>query len=116
MSQSTHKHVTALRIFHGVLTIFFALCLLYLFIVGFTGSVDKTLFTIAIISLAAEGIAVFAFNQGNCPLIHVQKKIGDEKPFFELFLPPKQAKLAIPVFAALTIIALALILLRFVYN
>jgi hypothetical protein len=84
--------------------------------VGFTGNVDRNLFMIAILSLAIEGVAVFAFNQGDCPLIHIQKRIGDSKPFFELLLPSRLAKQAIPVFALLTIIAILVILLRFVHN
>lgn len=101
-----------LRILHGVVTIYFILCLLYLYIVGLTGNVSEHLFTLAILSLAMEGIAVFALNQGNCPLIHLQRKIGDDKPFFELFMTPKLAKRAIPVFAWFTLIALLIILLR----
>lgn len=114
MHKESRRHIISLRIFHGILTAFFTLCLLYLYIVGLTGIVDRILFTVAILSLAAEGIAVFAFNQGNCPLIHIQKKIGDDKPFFELLLPSKLAKQAIPVFALLTIIAILIILIRFV--
>ena len=108
------KHVLALRIFHGALTIYFTLCLIYLYTVGLTGDVDKGLFTLAILSLAAEGIAIFALNNGDCPLIHVQKRIGDDKPFFELLLPPRLAAQAIPIFALLTIVAILIILFRFV--
>jgi hypothetical protein len=114
MHKESRRHVISLRIFHGILTIYFTLCLLYLYIVGLTGNVDRTLFIVAILSLAAEGIAVFAFNQGDCPLIHVQKKIGDNKPFFELLLPSKLARRAIPVFALLTIVSILIILIRFV--
>ena len=116
MSLPSRKHIVGLRILHGALTIYFALCLIYLFIVGITGNVNTALFILAVFSLAAEGVAVFAFNDGNCPLIHVQRKIGDDKPFFELLLPEYLAKQAIPVFAGLTILALLIILLRFVHN
>lgn len=116
MYKKPGKHVISLRIFHGILTVYFALCLLYLYAVGLTGSVDRTLFAIAVLSLAMEGIAVFALNKGDCPLIHVQRKIGDDKPFFELLLPPRLAKQAIPVFALLTIVAILIILIRFVHN
>lgn len=114
MHKESRKHVVSLRILHSILAVYFALCLLYLYIVGLTGNVDRTLFIVAIVSLAVEGIAVFVFNQGSCPLIHIQKKIGDNKPFFELLLPSKLAKQAIPVFALLTIIAILIILIRFV--
>lgn len=108
------KYITGLRIIHGILTVYFTFCLFYLYIVGLTGGVNRTLFMISTLSLAAEGIAIFALNQGACPLIHVQKRIGDDKPFFELLLPPRLAKQAIPVFALLTIVAILIILIRFV--
>lgn len=111
-----HKSRIILRICHGILTIYFILCLAYLYFVGFTGNVSDVLFTLAILSLAVEGMAVFAFNKGNCPLIHIQRKIGDDKPFFELFLPPRLAKQAIPVFAFLTIIVLFILLLRIQFS
>lgn len=114
MHRNYSKHITALRIFHGILTIYFILCLIYLYIVGFTGSVNEILFFLSTFSLGIEGVAVFALNKGNCPLIHIQKKIGDDKSFFELLLPPHLAKRAIPIFALLTIVAVLIILVRFV--
>lgn len=114
MRKESRQHIIGLRVFHGILTAYFTLCLIYLYIVGITGSVNSTLFIIATLSLALEGMAVFAFNKGNCPLIHIQRRIGDEKPFFELLLPPRLAKQAIPAFALLTIVAILIILFRFV--
>lgn len=114
MRRESKKHIISLRIIHGFLTIYFALCLLYLYIIGLTGNVNRSLFVVATLSLAIEGIAVFAFNKGDCPLIHVQKRVGDSKPFFELLLPSRFAKRVIPVFALLTIVAILIILLRFV--
>jgi len=110
------NHFITLRILHGLVTIYFMLCLLYLYTVGLTGNVNGILFTLAILSLAIEGIAVFALNRGDCPLIHIQRRVGDNKPFFELFLPPKLAKQAIPIFALLTVIAVLIILLRCIYG
>ena len=114
MQQHLSGRIIALRIFHGALTLYFTLCLIYLYFVGLTGNVNNTLFILSIFSLAFEGVIVFAFNQGDCPLFHVQRKIGDNKPFFELFLPPRLAKRAIPIFALLTIVAILIILLGFV--
>lgn len=114
MRKESRKHIISLRIFHGILTVYFTLCLLYLYTVGLTGNVNNVLFTFAVLSLAIEGVAVFALNAGNCPLIHIQRRIGDEKPFFELLLPSRLAKQAIPAFALLTIVAILIILFRFV--
>lgn len=115
MPQKLNKPIIALRVFHGALTVYFAFCLLYLYIVGLTGSVNDILFPLATLSLAAEGMALFAFNEGDCPLIYIQRKIGDDKPFFELLLPRKLARQAIPVFAGLTVLAILILLFRFVH-
>lgn len=114
MHKESRQHIIGLRVLHGILTVYFTFCLIYLYIVGLTGNVNSALFIITTLSLALEGVAVFAFNKGDCPLIHVQRKIGDEKPFFELLFPPKAAKQAIPVFALLTIVAILILLIRFV--
>jgi hypothetical protein len=53
--------------------------------------------------LSAEGAALL-IGGGNCPLGPFQRSIGDPVPMFELFLPPRAAKAAIPV---LTIVTLA---------
>jgi len=90
---------------------YFTVCLLYLYFVAFTGKFDL-FFWVAFFSLAIEGFIVFILNKGRCPFIHIQRKIGDSKPFFELFFPPKIAKLVIPIFAVFTVIALGLLIIR----
>jgi hypothetical protein len=52
--------------------------------------------TLAAASLLAEG-AVVAANGGDCPLGPLGDRIGDETPLFELVLPPRAAKAAVPV-------------------
>lgn len=110
MSQS----VIALRILHGILVIFFSMCLGYLYYSIVSGSYDELL-KIAVISLGVEGILVFGFNRGDCPLIHIQKRVHDNKPFFELLLPKKLAKLAIPIFALLTLIPVIFIVAKYLF-
>ena len=102
--------VLCLRIIHGLISVYFILCLIYLYYAAFTGRYD-VLLAVSMISLGLEGILVFVLNNGNCPLIHIQKKIGDDTPFFEVFFPKAFAKRAIPVFALLTWIALGLLLI-----
>ena len=53
--------------------------------------------------LGAEGAAL-AVGRGNCPVGPLQERWGDPVPFFELLLPPRAAKAAIPV---LTVVSLA---------
>jgi hypothetical protein len=40
--------------------------------------------------------------RGNCPLGPFQARLGDPVPLFELVLPPRAAKAAVPVLAAVT--------------
>jgi len=42
-------------------------------------------------ALLIEGIAI-TLNKGDCPLSYLQRKYGDDKTFFELFLPRNIAK------------------------
>lgn len=59
--------------------------------------------------LVAEGAGLVA-GRGNCPVGPLQQSWGDPVPFFELVLPPRAAKAAVPVLAAIAtagLIALA---------
>lgn len=105
--KNQHK-IFFLRTIHGLISVYFILCLIYLYYAAIKSSYD-ILLAISIVSLGIEGFFVFILNKGNCPLIHIQKKIGDDTPFFELFFPYKFAKRAIPTFAILTLIALGLL-------
>lgn len=55
----------------------------------------------AIGALAAEG-ALVAANRGDCPLGRLGDRIGDDVPLFELVLPPRAARLAVPALGAVT--------------
>ena len=46
---------------------------------------------LALGALLIEGIAI-AVNKGDCPLSYLQRKYGDDKAFFEIFLPKRIAK------------------------
>jgi hypothetical protein len=74
------------------------------------------LLLIAVVSLAIEGFVVFILNGGHCPLIHIQRRIGDDTPFFELFLAPHLARRAIPVFATITWIGVAALITSLYLN
>jgi hypothetical protein len=75
--------ITALRIIHGLFAAYFLFCLGYLYYAGLFGQFDR-FFIVALVSLGIEGVLVFVLNNGDCPLIHIQRKIGDLTPFFEL--------------------------------
>ena len=100
--------ILAIRIIHGVFTLYFIACLVYLYYAAITSTYDIFL-AVAFVSLAIEGFAVYILNDGNCPLLHIHKAVGDEKTFFELFLPKRFARKAMPMFARLTWVAVGLL-------
>jgi hypothetical protein len=55
-----------------------------------------------------EGAAL-AVGRGKCPLGPLQAKLGDPVPLFELVLPPRGAKAAVPVLAAASVAGIALV-------
>jgi hypothetical protein len=61
--------------------------------------------------LSIEGAALLV-GRGDCPMGPLQEEWGDPVPFFELVLPPRAAKAAVPVLAVATLAGFALIWLR----
>jgi len=66
-------------------------------------------FSVGLLSL--EGLAL-VFGRGNCPFGPFQRSLGDPVPMFELFLPPRAAKAAIPVLTFVSLAGFAALLLR----
>jgi hypothetical protein len=52
--------------------------------------------------LGSEGMAL-VIGRGNCPFGSFQRSLGDPVPMFEWILPPRAAKAAIPILAAITL-------------
>ena len=65
----------------------------------------------AVAFLAAEGGGL-AVGRGDCPMGRVQASWGDPVPFFELILPPRAAKAAVPALAAVAVAAISALVLR----
>jgi hypothetical protein len=61
--------------------------------------------------LSIEGVAL-VIGRGNCPFGPLQARLGDPVPMFELLLPPRAAKAAVPVLAGVSLIGMALALIR----
>jgi hypothetical protein len=61
--------------------------------------------------LAAEGGGLVV-GRGNCPMGRVQEQWGDPVPFFELLLPPRAAKAAVPALAVVAVAGIAGLVLR----
>ncbi|CAN5755354.1 hypothetical protein BH23CHL8_BH23CHL8_17690 [soil metagenome] len=60
-------------------------------------------------SSGLEGVALF-MGRGDCPMGPFQRRLGDPVPLFELVLPPRAAKLAVPVLFALSLAGMAALL------
>ena len=61
--------------------------------------------------LGIEGAALVV-GRGDCPVGPLQAEWGDPVPFFELVLPPRAAKAAVPVLAAVSVVGIAAVVLR----
>jgi len=103
--------IMLLRLVHGLFAVYFLACLVYVYYAAWQ-TIFNAAVAVAVASLCVEGYVVFVLNHGDCPLIHLQRKVEDDKPFFGLFLPQKLAKQALPIFAALTICGLFVLLVR----
>jgi hypothetical protein len=67
--------------------------------------------TLATGQLLFEGGALIV-GRGNCPFGPLQTRLGDPVPMFELLLPPRAAKAAVPILAGITIAGFAALLVR----
>jgi hypothetical protein len=61
--------------------------------------------------LLVEGRAL-VLGRGNCPVGPLQVEWGDPVPFFELVLPPRAAKAAVPVLAVVSLAGIAALVVR----
>lgn len=102
--------VILIRTVHGLLSAFFLACVAYVYYAAIA-DIESPLVYAAGAALVIEG-AIVLFNGGNCPLGAVHRRYGDDKAFFELLLPPRTAKLAVPVLGAVTVIGIILAILR----
>lgn len=98
------------RFIHFLVTMYFLVCLFVLLFSVVTNSRSLILY-LSIISLLLEGLIIF-LNKGICPLGFFHHKAGDTKTFFELLMPAKAARLAVPFFAVLSITLLITYLIQ----
>ena len=61
--------------------------------------------------LVVEGAALVV-GHGDCPVGPLQAQWGDPVPFFELVLPPRAAKAAVPILAVVSFVGIAGLVLR----
>jgi hypothetical protein len=82
----------------------------YVWVSAIRRSRDGALYA-SVAVLSAEGVAL-VIGRGNCPLGPFQRSLGDPVPMFELLLPPRVAKAAIPVLATVSIAGFAAVVVR----
>lgn len=68
-------------------------------------------FALSVGFLLLEG-AGLVVGRGNCPAGALQARWGDPVPFFELVLPPRAAKAAVPGLALVSLAGIALVAAR----
>jgi hypothetical protein len=104
------RSARTLRAAHVAVAVVELSCLAYLWWCAMTGRRDRRLWA-AVATLAGEGVAL-VIGRGDCPLGPLQEHVGDPTPLFELVLPPRAAKAAVPIFAGITMLGLAIVLAR----
>ena len=82
----------------------------YIWFCALTGRRNRRLWS-SVAFLLAEGAAL-VIGHGDCPVGPRQAAWGDPVPFFDLVLPPRAAKAAIPVLAGISVAAVAALVLR----
>jgi hypothetical protein len=85
-------------------------CLGYIWFSAITRRRDPVL-ALAAGTLGVEGVGL-VIGRGNCPLGPFQRRLGDPVPMFELFLPKRAAKAAVPILAGASVIGLIAVALR----
>ena len=100
----------AFRVAHAVFGLVNLLGLAYVWLSAARRTRDRALGA-SVALLSAEGVALL-IGRGNCPFGPFQRSLGDPVPMFELVLPPKAAKAAVPVLTFVTLTGFGAVLLR----
>ena len=98
------------RLFHASWSVAQLACLGYMWACALTGRRSPRLW--ASVAFLTAGGAALVVGHGDCPVGPLQAEWGDPVPFFELVLPPRAAKAAVPVLAAVSISGIAVLVLR----
>ncbi|HEY5641093.1 MAG TPA: hypothetical protein VIW01_13685 [Dehalococcoidia bacterium] len=102
--------VLLVRLLHGALSAFFLTCIGYVYYAALRRRSGPFLYA-AIGALTVEGVVVLT-NGGDCPLGAVHRRYGDNRDFFELLMPRRLSKLAVPVLGTVAISGAVLALIR----
>lgn len=98
------------RVAHALWSVVNLGSLAYVWACALTRRRDRYLYA-SVGLLLTEGAALIA-GRGNCPFGPLQARLGDPVPLFELVLPPRAAKAAIPALAMVSVAGMAAALVR----
>lgn len=100
-----------IKLFHTAIYVFMTACTFYIFYCGITGLRNGMLFA-AIGFIFVEGL-VLLLNKFQCPLTTLAMRYGDEhERFSDIFLPRWFTPYIVPLYTALFLLGLALVLLN----
>ncbi len=91
----------AYRVVHAAWSVAGLASLGYIWACAFSRRRDRRLWA-SMTFLSIEGVGLIV-GGGDCPMGRVQATMGDPVPFFELVLPPRAAKAAVPILAAASV-------------
>jgi len=104
------RRARAFRVAHAAFSILQLAALAYVWFCAATRRRDRVL-GVSAAALLVEGAAL-AIGRGDCPFGPLQARLGDPVPLFELILPKRAAKAAIPALFTIAVTGLAGVLLR----
>jgi hypothetical protein len=100
----------AYRVFHAAWSVAGLASLAYIWFCAATRRRDRALLA-SVAFLSVEGVGLL-IGGGDCPMGNVQAQMGDPVPFFELVLPPRAAKAAVPILAWASVAGIIAVVLR----
>ena len=108
------KMIFFIRFLHSVITIIMLASIVYMYYFVATGDFNW-LVILAVVILIGEGIALYWYNN-NCPMMNVHRKYGDDKSFWDLFLPKKVIPGLIFWLKLITLTGFLLVFIRIILN
>ena len=100
----------AYRVFHAAWSVAGLASLGYIWACAATRRRDRRL-SASVAFLSIEGVGLIV-GGGDCPMGPLQARLGDQVPFFELVLPPRAAKAAVPILAGASVAGFIAVALR----
>jgi hypothetical protein len=104
------REARAFRVAHAVFSVVQLAALAHVWSCALTRRRDRAL-TASAAALLVEGAALVV-GRGDCPFGPLQARLGDPVPLFDLVLPKRAAKAAIPVLFVVAVTGLAGVVLR----